>query len=322
MGANNSNRIFTFCAIVSFWIVAALPQPVPAQGVVEDQNVVDSIAQIPQFKSEIDSVNLILLNLARDIIEAPNNPERISRNAIFADVLEQTLLADSLFNNDLESVVNVSVLYDDSRSFRIATWYVPLFNGTVVFHGFYQTPTTPGREARLVTLNDRTRQVESNLQRTLDPRNWYGAYYYELIQVQHHGSDQFVLLGWKGDNPITRKRVIEPLIITESGPTFGGQFFEIGDHRPFRVVFEYSRRVSMSLDYEPYHQKSSGQSVPMIIFDRLVPSHPSMAGRHEHYVPAVNVFDGLEFHNGAWRFVPDIDVRVNIDPSLMPLSRP
>ena len=322
MGSFNTNRLLAFCAIFSFLVAASLPKPISAQGVVEEPNPVDSIAPVPEFRSEIDSINFILLNLAREIIEAPTNQERISRNATFADALEKTLLADSLFNNDLDSVVNVSVLYDDSRSFRIATWYVPLFDGTVNFHGFFQTTTTPEGNSKLITLTDRTRQVESNLQRTLDPANWYGAYYYELIQVQYQGLDQFVLLGWKGDNPLTRKRVIEPLTITDEGPAFGNQVFEIGEHRPYRVVFEYSRQVSMSLDFEPSFQKSRNEVVPMIIFDRLVPTHQSMAGSYEHYVPEVNVFDGLEFFEGIWRFVPDIDVRVNIDPSLSPLRRP
>jgi hypothetical protein len=128
-------------------------------------------------------------------------------------------------------------------------------------------------------------------------------------------------LGWKGDNPLTRKRVIEPLVFVSGKPNFGDQVFEIGEHKPFRVVFEYSRQVSMSLDFEPMYQKSNNQFIPMIIFDRLVPTHQSMAGRYEHYVPEVNVFDGLEFQNGIWMFIPDVDVRVNIDPSLTPLRR-
>lgn len=321
MGTCTTNRFLALWAIISFLVAASLPKSISAQGVVEDQNPVDSIAQIPRFKSEVDSVNFILLNLARETIEATTSNERISRNATFAAALEETLLTDSLFKNDLDSVVNVSVLYDDSRSFRIATWYVPLFEGTAVFQGFFQTPTTAERNSKLFMLSDRTQQVEANLQRRLDRENWYGAYYYQLIQVQHQGRDQFALLGWKGDNPLTRKRIIEPLVVNEDGPMFGAQVFEIGDNRPFRVVFEYSRRVSMSLAYDPNYQKSMNQIVQMIIFDRLVPIHQSMTGRYDHYVPEVNVFDGLEFDQGIWRFVPDIDVRVNIDPGLRPLRR-
>ncbi len=321
MGICITNRFLASWTIFSFLVVTLLLKSLSAQGVNENQNPGQSIAVTPRFKSEIDSVNFELLKLAKAIIEAPTSQERISRNSRFANELEQTLLGDSLFRNDFDSVVNVSLLYDNSRSFRIATWYVPLFDGTGVFHGFFQTPTTPKQNSRLIKLNDRTRQVEANLQRSLDPENWYGAYYYELIQVKWQGEDQFVLLGWKGDNPHTRKRVIEPLTITQEGPRFGKQVFQIGDHQPLRIVFEYSRQVSMSLSFKPNYRKPRNQVVPMIVFDRLVPKHQSLAGRHEHYVPEVNVFDGLEFARGVWKFVPDIDVRVEIDPSLRPIRR-
>ncbi len=315
------NSFIVLLSIVGFLMVASSPKKLPAQGGAEYQNTVAPGAQNPNFKSEIDSVNTFLLNLAKETIGATTNQERILRNAIFSELLENTLLGDSMFANDLNSVINISVLYDDSRRFRIVTWYVPLFDGTAVFHGFFQTPSTAGRRSKLVGLNDRSQQVDARLQRRLDPQDWYGAYYYKLIRVQHLNLDNYVLLGWKADNPLTRKRIIEPLIITQDGPAFGDRVFEIGEHRPFRVVFEYSRQVSMSLDFEPSYSKSRNEVVPAIVFDRLVPTHKSMAGRYEHYVPEVNVFDGMEFHQGFWRYVPDIDVRVNLDPSLRPLRR-
>jgi hypothetical protein len=86
--------------------------------------------------------------------------------------------------------------------------------------------------------------------------NWYGSYYYELITNQYAGEDHYVLLGWRGDNAFSRKRIVEPLSFQDGKPVFGAQVFDLDDREPYRMVFEYSARVSMGLLYDELYSRS------------------------------------------------------------------
>ena len=52
----------------------------------------------------------------------------------------------------------------------------------------------------------------------------------------------------------------------------------------------------------------------MIVFDRLVPLHPSLEDMYEFYVPSTNVIDGFLFRNGKWHYAKDVDARNPKDP--------
>ncbi len=261
-----------------------------------------------------------LHKLAMRIIEPDNDAGRLENNTIFMEALRKAMLADTNLAQSFDSVRTVSFLRSPNGSFRIATWYVPLINGRFKYFGFVQTPATALNPAMLFKLTDMTPLLSQISGRELDKDQWYGAYYYELVHIKRRRKDYYTLLGWKGDNPQSRIRVIEPFRITEQGPIFGAQVFEAGDQKPFRIIFEYSARVSMSLKYHPDFPVRRRKTRQIIVFDRLTPTHESLMGNFKFYVPEVNVFDGFEFENGRWVFVNDVDGRVVIDPSKVPLN--
>lgn len=49
--------------------------------------------------------------------------------------------------------------------------------------------------------------------------------------------------------------------------------------------------------------------VMMIVFDRLVPLDPSLAGQYQYYIPETNIFDAFVFSKGKWIFAQDVDAR-------------
>lgn len=263
-----------------------------------------------------------LHRMAMQIIEPPDNPGRLDQNALFREALELALRLDSTLSNPFDSVRTVSFLKDPKGKFRIATWYVPLVDGTYRYFGFIQTPATRKQASHLFPLDDQTPSLTQVSSRQLGMDEWFGAWYYELIHLRHHRKDYYTLLGWKGDNPASRKRVIEPFRLTEEGPVFGAPVFEGVDRNPFRIIFEYSARVSMSLKYDPEFPQGRRKKIPVIVFDRLAPTHEAFRGNFQFYVPEVNVLDGFRFNDGHWVFLPDIDARVAIDPALVPLNPP
>ncbi|MEE4176231.1 MAG: hypothetical protein V2I46_01845 [Bacteroides sp.] len=263
-----------------------------------------------------------LHRMAMQIIEPTDDKARLEQNALFQKALEQALLMDSILANPFDSVRTVSFLTDPRGDFRIITWYVPLVDGTYQYFGFIQTSATRKQSGKLFPLHDKTNALTQVSSRQLGQDEWYGAWYYELIHQRHRRKDYYTLLGWKGDNPASRKRVIEPFHITEEGPVFGAQVFDGSERKPFRIIFEYSARVSMTLKYEPEFSQGKRRKVPMIVFDRLAPTHETFQGNFQYYVPEVNVLDGFRFQKGRWSLVPDVDARVSIDPALVPLNPP
>lgn len=302
--------IKTLCLFVALPILlfSVLPEPVRAQGdfVISQQHAVliqDSLHQ-----------------MALRIIEPEEDEERLANNALFFNALKQALVSDSTLAEAFDSVRTVSFLRDPAGRFRIVTWYVPFRSGEFKYFGFVQTPPSRGQTGQLYELKDMSGFLERVSAQQLDQDQWYGAYYYEMIHIRHRRNDYYTLLGWKGNNRQSRIRVIEPFALTEKGPVFGAQVFDAGDRKPYRIIFEYSARVSMSLKYHGDFPKGRRKTAQMIVFDRLAPTHESLQGNYSFYVPEVNVFDGFEFKNGRWVFMPDVDARVTIHPSLVPLN--
>jgi hypothetical protein len=296
-----------FFAFIAFHF-SALPKQARAQ---TDIAPLPATAVLPQ-----DSLH----HMALRIIEPDEDEERLANNQLFFNALRQALVSDSTLAETFDSVRTVSFLRDPGGRFRIVTWYVPFRSGGFKYFGFVQTPATNRQAGQLFELKDLTPLLERVSMVELSQDQWYGAYYYEMIHTRHRRKDYFTLLGWKGDNPQSRIRVIEPFVLTEQGPVFGAQVFDAGERKPYRIIFEYSARVSMSLKYHGDFPKGRRKTVPMIIFDRLSPTHETLQGNFRFYVPEVNVFDGFEFKNGRWVFIPDVDARVTIDPSRAPLN--
>jgi hypothetical protein len=73
----------------------------------------------------------------------------------------------------------------------------------------------------------------------------------------------------------------------------------------------------MQIDKQTYIQRSGKKAKTrreahpkdMIVFDRLIPMHPSMEGQFAFYVPETNIVDAYVFENGRWNYVANIDAR-------------
>jgi len=278
-------------------------------------------ASQPPPPEPIDRMQVLedsLHRLAMRIIEPREDTQRLQNNELFKELLRESLLSDGTLQQEFAGVRTASFLKDPRGRFRIVTWYVPFVDGTFRYFGFFQTTAQNNQEAALYFLNDISNQEKEFSTLELGYAQWYGAFYQELIHTRRKGTDQYILLGWKGNDRITRKRVIEPLQVTPDGPVFGAQVFDGGAHR---IIFEHSARVSMSLHF--YNElRIRGRKARVIVFDRLVPMHQGQEGNYQYYVPEVNIFDGYRYSRGRWVFTPDLDTRVFIDPSRVPLHPP
>ncbi len=268
------------------------------------------------FRMYEDSLQHLVLNIpAADL-----DPERKEANVLFKKYFEEVLLLEGAFHYNFDSLTTVSILKAPDESFRLITWYVPLQGDNFEYYGFFQLNSSDDPEKNLLSLREGGIYNGDLPALTLTHNNWYGSYYTELLHRTYDQQDHYLLIGWRGDNPMTRKRILEPLHFSETGnPLFGKPVFQYGENNHHRIIFEYSSKVSMIIRYDDYLFPENNHPEKVIIFDRLGPTKSFLKGHYQFYVPEMNIFDAFRFIDGNWIFIEDIDVR---NPRRNPPPRP
>lgn len=269
-------------------------------------------------------------------------------NERLIEKLEQLLNDKSSFSFPFDSVKSLSVLPSPDKKFKIITWAINKTNGDYEYFGYILFPNKKPGDKKFIRLKDNTEKISSPETFSGDHNNWFGAIYYKIIPTSYQGRRHYTLLGWKGNNINTTKKVIDVLTLRSSGNVlFGYQLFRRNKDKPQRIVFEFSSSVSMLLRYEKqqyhivtkaaktvYNKRKSGNhsralsavkkvkaqtktyKSNMILFDRLTPVDPrtskyvtNLEGQYQYYVPETNILDAFIFNNGKWVFTKDIDAR-------------
>jgi hypothetical protein len=277
--------------------------------------------------------------MAADMIRSSEDSVRLVSNARFMACLKEVIGREGSMAYAFDSLSTVSFLVPADSSFRIITWYVPLSGQQFRYFGFVQLSDVsahladsdqevPSHEKyQLIELKEVIGYQGDETAGLFSDKSWYGSWYYELISNRHEHNHHYVLLGWRGDNPATRKRIIEPLLFDEGRPVFGAAVFNmrerppqmgryqpesLSEHdEPLRMVFEYSVRTSMSLLYDNQMIRQGEERIPMIVFDRLEPLEERFRGQRGYYVPEGNIFDAFVFRDGRWVLIRDVDARRN-----------
>ncbi|MEQ7801057.1 hypothetical protein ABDJ41_14740 [Pedobacter sp. ASV1-7] len=252
----------------------------------------------PQLKSYQDS----LLRIIDDLYNAKNNEDQSFANAKFIKTLVAALKTPSSFSFPFDSLKRISILKSPDNSFRIFSWQLPLSDGTYRFFGSVQIATKDGT-LKMFPLIDGTNNIK-DINQITDHKNWYGARYYDIIPVKGNGKQPFyVLLGWKGNNAKSSKKVIEILSFDKMNqPIFGKAIIDglKGQSIKNRVVFEYNKLNSMTLALD--------KTVGMIVFDHLAPLSPEMEGNFEFYASDLS-FDAYKLVGGRLKLVENVELK-------------
>jgi hypothetical protein len=273
----------------------------------------------PLYANDFASHEDSLKRLARQIIMPEHDFERLALNLEFKNYFEKVLHMEGSLHYPFDSLTTISRITAPNGNFRIISWYVPLSNNQFEYFGFFQAEKS-GNQYEIYPLTDRASIIEEPLYETLNHEKWYGAYYTDLIHKRYRRKDYYLLLGWRADNGLTRKRIIEPLRILGKGrPSFGRPIFRYLENRHRRIIFEYSARATMSIRYESQPLDLGKRAKDMIVFDRLAPTQSFLEGKYQFYVPETNIFDAFVFDAGKWEFIEEIDAR---NTRRRPIPRP
>jgi hypothetical protein len=250
----------------------------------------------PKLKTFEDS----LKSLSYKIINHDDEVVRRNSNNIFIKTLVATLKLDGSFYYPFDSIKSISILTSADKVFRIFTWHLYSDDGTYRYYGAIQKNNKEKLE--LYPLFDNSRFIPNAEDTILNKDSWYGAHYYSISEPQKSKRNkQYLLLGWKGNDTKTNKKVIDVLSFDKEGkPVFGAPIFMYNDTAKTRVIFTYGRNVSMLLRYLP--------SKKWIVYDHLATADPRQKGMYEFYGPDLS-YDGLKYKRRKWYLMENIDLR-------------
>lgn len=248
---------------------------------------------------------LAISQLGDSILKGSNDVIRIQSNTDFTARFKNLLQSPNTFNYPFDSLKNVSKLKSDDGLMRIYTWILPTDSGRQYkFYGFVQLHNSKTKMYKTYELNDAAIDTIGFLKKTLKPDNWYGALYYKIIAVKNQDQTYYTLLGWKGNNLLTTKKVIDVVYIKNNNLLFGAPILQYEKKMQSRIVFEFNAQTSMLLHWDEKHNN--------IIFDYLSSTSTAAVKMPETY-GATMLYDALKWKKGKWNYKHDIDIRNDED---------
>jgi len=233
------------------------------------------------------------------MVNAIEGKHRAFASVQFEKALLEKLNSENSFFDPLANVEQISKLYAADSSFRVITYQVKINDNTFESHGYIQT-----KNGSLITLKNKSDEMEDIEYLSLDQDNWFGALYYEMMEVQINGKINYLLFGYDGYSKYDHRKVLEVITdVTDDSVVFGNEIFIIekeGERpdRKQRLLIKYSGASNVTLNYD--------EALDMIVHPHLISRMGTIPGQG-----VTNVSDGslvgykLE-EDGLWHFVEKI----------------
>ena len=215
--------------------------------------------------------------------------------------LVKALKASHSFDYKFERLQTISIQYPADSSFRIFTWQLYVDKDEYRYYGAIQMNTP---ELKLYPLLDRSSAVTDVEQEQLSSEKWYGAVYYNLMEVQHKKEKYYLLFGFDGYRFFHKRKVVDVLQFKEGKPLFGAPVFvqqEKGrpERTKNRLMLEYSAATSVKFNYD--------EALGMIVFDHLIP----MQGQHGEGMVMVpdGSYEAYQLEAGRWKHIQMLETQ-------------
>ncbi len=203
------------------------------------------------------------------------------------------------FNYPFDSLgTKINIIYPEDKSFRIFNWTVPA-DVTTRYYGAIQMP---GEQLKLYPLIDCSTELGKLSEDTvLTEGRWYGALIYRIMKNDLQDKSVYTLFGKNASSPISNKKLMDPMTLTDKGPVFGAPIFNVRSQarpndRVNRFIIEYKKDVQASLNWD--------NELNIVFFDKLV-SQVNDPNRKYTYVPS-GAYDGFRWIDGYWNYLQDI----------------
>lgn len=228
---------------------------------------------------------------------ADSDEQKLQSNEEFRVRLKQFLQREGGFDHEFSMLPTVGVIDSPDNKVRIVNWNIEMDDLShrffcIVLHKY-------GRKNELVVteFNDNPTLNTQLPDGIVQPNNWYGALYYQIIPIKKGNKDVYTILGWDGYNTLSNLKVVDALTLTSSTARLGAPIFEQEGKLKYRLFYQFAEKTSMYLHYEKDNDR--------IMMDHLSPESPSLKGFYEFYVPDLS-FDALIYNDKKWALHEDV----------------
>ncbi len=269
--------------------------------------------------SKITQIEDSLILTADSMYHAFIPEERVVYTERFIKQLIRALKVPNSYKYPFEKLGNaVNIIEPDDKAFRIFNW---ITEPTDVGFRYYAAIQMPQEELKLYPLYDYSNEMKKGAQDSiLTKGKWYGALIYNIITREVDGEKVYTLFGKNASAPISNKKVLDPMRITDKGIVFGMPLFKMSgpEGAPGRTlnrfILEYKKEVQVSMNW--------GEDVNGIYFDKLV-SQVNDPNRKYTFVPS-GEYDGFVWSKNMWHYKSNlIQIEIREDgeaPTPQPLK--
>lgn len=299
------NRIITSLTLV-FFVLSSIP------AIAQDDDAATTTEGSIMAKME-DS----LILFSDSLYLAPIPDTRLYYNDQFVKLLIRTLKNPNSYDypfKKLNAKMNIIIAPDD-KSFRMFNWVIAAPDDND--RRYYAAIQMPGEKLKLYGLTDyNDKLTQSPEDSVLTGGKWLGALYYRIMGNEVDGQMVYTMFGVNESNRISKKKVLDPMIITEKGPQFGAQIFGVMSQKtgqPIqRFILEFKKGVQVSLNWD--------EEKKAIYFDRLT-SEAGDPNRKYTYV-STGQYDGFRWQNEKWNVVKDLIPVLELKDGAAPSGSP
>lgn len=218
-------------------------------------------------------------------------------NDEFKNLLAKTLEEEKAFDYPFASLKTVGKISSQDELVRIFSWNVQYEDGSNDYFSFVMKKDERRDRVHVVELKSQEQRLQALTREVVDYDNWYGALYYDIVDVKKRNRTYYTLLGYDANNDRSTIKFLDVMYFIGKYPKFGHPLFETKNGYQNRVIFEHSAKATMSLKYEEDREK--------IIFDHLSPEAPNLKEFKEYYVPDMS-YDAYVFEKNKWHLKEDI----------------
>lgn len=218
-------------------------------------------------------------------------------NTQFKEEFKKALEMDGAFDYPFTSLKTIGNISSNDQLIRIFSWNIQYQDLSNNYFSFILKKDLRRGNVDVIELKRQDQHIRLAQNETVTDENWYGALYYDIIDVQKRNRTYYTLLGYDYNNQRSRIKFIDVLYFTGRIPNFGYLLFKDGNDRSMRALFEYSTEAVMSLRYDKDRQ--------LIIFDHLSPKTSKLKDFKEFYVPDMS-YDAYVWDGKYWNLEEDI----------------
>lgn len=257
------------------------------------------IISYPLFSQEIDMISeeKKLEKLLTDLRLAKNNEEKIKRNELLKTEMRRVLKYKEALSYPFLKLTTIGFVNSPDNQIRIINWNVEKDDLDQIYTAFVIHTDKRRKNQFLTELKDNSLPLSPIPKGVISNENWYGALYYKIIPVTKGIKNYYTILGWDYYSPISQMKIIDVIYFNGKNVRLGCPIFKCGKKTKNRVLFEHSKKTSMSLKYE--------ENPNRIIFDHLSPESPGLSKFRSFYVPDMS-YDSFIFNKGKWTLHEDI----------------